>query len=569
MPSRVQSRRSWFIPRQAVLAGAVMLTGLMLASSDFAARRASALSPESPQVIALVAKAKQFLEIAPNKRIDDDSDEARDRTGLKALVGMVFVKTRPKGSEETIKQHPKVQEAISAIRGEISANFQGVPRANPVYSVAIAILFLVELDPVEFRPEIDSLVAYMLALQKPHGGWGYTNKNNGDLSMTQFAAVCLWVCASEGIEVDIGVWERLCNFTIRVQDVSGQWGYQAIDPGGFTKSAQDEMRHSMTAAGLGSLTLSAERCGLLKFKVAETPKDVYAPTKKSIANGRRNQSPNVDPSRMMSALTAGDNWLTNNYTISPTYWPYYYMYALERYQTIREHTIGTIEKDPQWYNDGVAYLESQQQPDGCWVGSSPTNRHPTADTCFAVLFLIRSFRKIIEKKALGAGVLKGHKGFDQIDPVAADAKKLPEDIEFVIAALEQNLDELDASVADLSKVDITGDIPQDKLNQIKQRLADLMISANTAAVREEVVHKLIAEDNLDNAPLLIQAMYDADEGVARAADVGLRKLSRKVRGAGDFQTNTLEEIQPVIDGWKAWYRTIKPDAVFGDEEPPE
>ena len=354
-----------------------------------------------------------------------------------------------------------------------------------------------------------------------------------------------------------------------MQDPSGQWGYQAKDPGNFTKAAQEDMRHSMTAAGLGTLTLSAERCGLLEFKDIEPAKEVYQRTKKSAAKGKRARSANVDASRVMAALKAGDAWLQQNHTVSPTYWPYYFLYAFERYQTIREHTIGTIEKDPQWYNEGVAYLESVQEEDGAWVGRQPTGLHPTADTCFAVLFLIRSFRKIIEKKALGSGLLQGRPGLVDADPATAalSAKKLPGEINDVLIALEKDLDKLDASIEELKKVDISGDIPQDRLNEIRQRLAELMISANTAAVRQQVVETLVAEKNLDNVPLLIQAMYDADLGVIQAADLGLRKLSRKVRGVGDLGTGLAEEVQPAIDAWKAWYRSIKPDAVFGDEEP--
>ena len=67
-------------------------------------------------------------------------------------------------------------------------------------------------------------------------------------------------------------------------------------------------------------------------------------------------------------------------------WHYYYLLALQRALTIPP----SQEKSGQhnWYEEGAAYLLSQQHPDGSW--KSGGQEEPIMSTCFSILFLSKA-----------------------------------------------------------------------------------------------------------------------------------------------------------------------------------
>ncbi|MEX2561255.1 MAG: hypothetical protein WD403_15135, partial [Pirellulales bacterium] len=66
--------------------------------------------------------------------------------------------------------------------------------------------------------------------------------------------------------------------------------------------------------------------------------------------------------------------------------------------------------------------------------------------------------------------------------------------------------------------------------------------------------------NLDEVPLLIEALEDPDAEVFRAAFDGLRFISRKfIGGSAPRQPDQAERIR-AIDHWESWYRSIRPVA---------
>jgi hypothetical protein len=65
-------------------------------------------------------------------------------------------------------------------------------------------------------------------------------------------------------------------------------------------------------------------------------------------------------------------------------------------------------------------------------------------------------------------------------------------------------------------------------------------------------------------PSLIYALTDGDPRVVREARDGLRLTSRKFDGFGLADSPTPEEIQAAVRQWKAWYQSVRPDAVFLD-----
>jgi len=71
-------------------------------------------------------------------------------------------------------------------------------------------------------------------------------------------------------------------------------------------------------------------------------------------------------------------------------WLYYYLYALERTGMLYDTAlIGNHD----WYLEGARILLNAQKGDGSWDGSH--FKHPTWDTCFAILFLKRATKRLV------------------------------------------------------------------------------------------------------------------------------------------------------------------------------
>jgi hypothetical protein len=65
-------------------------------------------------------------------------------------------------------------------------------------------------------------------------------------------------------------------------------------------------------------------------------------------------------------------------------------------------------------------------------------------------------------------------------------------------------------------------------------------------------------------PILIYALSDPEPRVLREAQRGLRLTSRKFEGFELSGAPPPAEVKAMIEKWKAWYRSIRPDAVFID-----
>jgi hypothetical protein len=71
-------------------------------------------------------------------------------------------------------------------------------------------------------------------------------------------------------------------------------------------------------------------------------------------------------------------------------WLYYYLYAVERTGMLYDTAlIGNHD----WYLDGARELLGAQQANGSWDASH--FKHPTWDTCFAILFLKRATKRLV------------------------------------------------------------------------------------------------------------------------------------------------------------------------------
>jgi hypothetical protein len=78
--------------------------------------------------------------------------------------------------------------------------------------------------------------------------------------------------------------------------------------------------------------------------------------------------------------------------------------------------------------------------------------------------------------------------------------------------------------------------------------------------------KTISRDrSIDNIPYLIFALSDPDYRVVKAAENGLRYISRRVNGFG-LKVGKDELTEPQLleaqGNWEAWYRSFRPDGAL-------
>jgi hypothetical protein len=532
--------------------------GGYLAGSVFclflAAQSAGAYSPDSPEVKQIVKRGVEYL--------TRDKNESGGY-GVQSLVGLALVKA------DVPRDHANIQAAVKACRAQ-SANYRQ-NRDRAVYEICVAIIFLCELDPEEYRSEITQMMQVLRKWQKDFGGWGYLEGPRiatGDTSMTQYAVLANWTADRSGvIPADTQSIVKVCNWLMRTQDRSGGWGYQGKDPQSFNLVEQEMVQNSLSAAGIGSIYVCADLLRLTKGSQMSRIRDLGLPAalrlvpKASAGGAKGPLTQEVDTKILARCMAAGNGWTERNYTINPPDWPAYYLYALERYQSFRELAEGREDKNPSWYNDGVTYLKSNQDKDGSWSFDYDTK----VDTCFAILFLTRGTKKSIQKAEGYDGRLKGGHGL----PTNTAEISIGEDGNIVKSPFrgqaETLLALLEASAADevgaeTREVEIVlSDDPQKRAEELI-RLRRL-VAADDFAVRMAALKALEKTRDLDNVPTFIFALGDPDHRMVARARNALRSLSRKFDDGLSDQPSEGAKLE-AIKRWKEWYLSIRPDAQF-------
>lgn len=510
---------------------------------------AAGLTPDSPEVQTAIRKAVKFLE----------SDAANDgRLGARALVGLVLLKN---GANH---EHPKIAQAVAAIQGAVGNRDAAQLNNIDIYSTGLSIIFLSTLNASKYRDEIERLLASLRVRQKPHGGWGYPERETGDTSMTQYGVLSMWEAAQAGCTVPRESIEAVTIWLLKTQDPSGAFGYQGTVSPTFTPVKQREMRHSMAAAGLGSVYICSDLLGFVPR--AEKRDDDLPPALKEVKPKQPDEpeaerpKTQVDPRVVRGVESRGNAWMRANSDI-PKSWAHYYLYALERYHSFRELTAGKFEKEPKWYSDGARYLVRTQSLDGSWVGQCKA----TADTAFATLFLLRSTKKSIERTwTFGEGTLQVGRGLpqytDQIAVRRGSVVSVPrwKSAKEVRAALStaqgSEYDQAVAALAELPPPEAELLAAQDAA-LLRRLTVDRLPQVRIAAVRA-----LGNARNLDHVPALIAALDDPDPAVVREAHDALRRVSRRWSVPDLPKEPNDVQRRAVVEDWKKWYLAVRPEA---------
>jgi len=512
----------------------------------------SAYTPESPEVLALVDKGLKYLE-----------GQSHVEVGGKCLVGLAFHK---RGKP---KSHPKIQEALDACREDIETE----SARDYNYGKCLAIIFLCEIDSVGHRDLINKYAELLREHQKPHGGFSYKGTPVGDTSQTQYAALAYWEMLNHGIAPDAESVQRCLNWIMRTRDPSGVWGYHGIDPGNFNLVQQtNKPGVSMAAAGMSAAMILGNCVGLLRAPMEEAPQTLSGGLDERLPSALRRielqeqksqpkraatlPAGSVDRQRLAETLQAGRAWYDKNFTLKVDEFQSYYLYSIERYYSFQEYLDGQKVEDADWYNDGVKFLQSTQQPDGSWSDQTGAE----CGTAFSVLFLLRSTQKSISVR-LGEGTLVGGRGLPRdLSKVKISGGKLvvqqePTEVDNLLGLLdESDTSSLDELLDNPAALQVT-DVGPDQARRLQQ-----VVRSGSAGARLLAVRALSGLRDVDYAPTLIFALTDPDRRVVREARDGLRSVSRNFEGFGPPDNFDDLERGKSVERWKAWYHTVRPDA---------
>lgn len=520
----------------AVRCGAFAVACLALCLGCLLDSTAKGYTKESPEVRAMVDKAKKFLETDANEQ----------RLGGRCLIGLIFIK-------EGEKDHPRVQEAAAAC---VEAAKQG--NADDVYSNGLAIIFLSDYDPKKYAKELQFFIAAMQKRQKPHGGWGYDGRETGDTSQSQYGCLGFWEAYQKGAAINPGSIDGVARWLINTQDPSGAWGYQGEIGAPGKLVPQTEITCSMVSAAMGSLLICADLVGILQPGAATEEADSL-PSLVKLKSDRDEGRPrlggtSINRQQLLDAVRKGDAWMAKNYEVEIERYTSYYLYALERYKSLQAILEGSDDPEPEWYNNGVTYLMKTQAEDGTWE----TGCGKECDTAFSVLFLIRSMETALG--SMGEGAALAGRGLPsdlsklrvQGGQLVASAAKT--ELDGLLGDLDDaKLAEMDAVINGSSVLDL-GDISDKDIRRLKQ-----LVRSGEPAARIIAVKALAQTGDFDHVPTLLYALADPDPRLAIEARDGLRFVSRRFDGFGPPDRFTRQEQLEAVDRWVRWYQGVRPD----------
>ncbi|RCS55940.1 hypothetical protein DTL42_00685 [Bremerella cremea] len=510
---------------------------------------AQALNPKSPEVLEIVAGANKFLQ----------SSKPYSRIGGRCLVALALYKSGTK------PDHPLIKGALADCK-KFAAT---VPKFehDAVYDAGMVLILLCELDPYSNHQEIENLVEFFVKCQKGHGGYGYAEKDTGDNSMTQYAALGLWLAKANQFDVPIETIAGMTNWVMSVQDPSGGFGYQGIvSPRGKARVQQADIRPSLTTAGLCSLYVSAnvlDLGGQRKKADSDVPSGFTEIDEEKKADNKKAREL-VDVGALQSVKDLGGQWMDKHFTVEGTRWQLYYLYALERYKAFEELDTGKPDPEPMWYQAGFEFIKKCRLDDG---SIKAFDEDHTIGSAFSILFLVRGTTATLKKhvKSFDNGLLAGGRGLpDDLSEAelrngkVVNVKEIPETKRFLemLNSDDGSLDDLvDADVA--FDLNLDGDSREIALKAVRRKLRQGSYASRIMAIRA-----IESVKDFESVPDLIYALSDPDPRVAIEARDALRFVSRKIDGFGMPSDPTPPEREAAIQKWKDWYLSLRPNAIF-------
>ncbi|MCM2371518.1 hypothetical protein [Aporhodopirellula aestuarii] len=489
-------------------------------------------------------------------------------TGEHSLAGYAMMKLTHDPANPVVQRG--IQSSLLFVRS-MSGRDPGGANSKTVYSAAVATLLLAEVDKMKYRKELNSLESYFRRVQFRNGGYGYAGTQKGDVSQTQYAILALWTLDNAGIVIDYDGIAKTMQWLLRVQDISGAWPYQGIDPPGDARIRQTiEVGLSMAYAGGSALLIAAD---ILQLWDAESEASLLKGMPRSVRlyeEGMENlavRRPKFPVDKVRASIKDCDAYIAKHGD-GHVAWPYYCIYTTERYESFREIAFNLPKNAPaKWYDEGVDFLKGKQANGGGWTGTSQFVTASTASS-FAVLFLSRSTQHAIEQAA--EGYLTGGQGLPgDTTKIRVEGSQIKgEPVAEAVTDLLDMLEGDDANSLEDKSLPENMKLATDPKARRAQldRLERLVRGSSSWQARRVAARLLGQSDEIRVVPSLIFALDDQDTTVRTFARDGLRFISRKFEGFGmkiePGEKQDYGEVRRAQRLWREWYLTMDPGYIF-------
>jgi hypothetical protein len=532
-------------------------------------------SPQDPEVQEMMRRGVAYLA--------ENSGSAT--FGEQILAAMAAYKLNVHiAPPKQVKDHALIASALEWFGRVRADDWNRRADFQTLYAPALTCILLLELDPEGNRDAIEALLAFIEEQQQPVGAWGYrTTPTSGDTSQMQYVCLALWLADHHGYSVDPEMGKRALVWLIDTQTPEGGWFYMNPPVLLATGKSDQEVRPSIVAAGLGSVYILSDFLGLNPQRPPASsgpvhPNEILSfklpPSVTEYVEGEELQGPGrrarveFDVAKMQQTMGMGNQWFAQNFVPNPPKWAFYYLYAFERYASMRDLVDGGISEVPDWYDQGVEYLKQTQEDDGGWpaVGGIEDNRF--VNTAFAVLFLSRSMQITLGNKIVGD--VRGGQGLKETGLLRnRNGQIISGEVEKPVSTLLDLVETTDESAALAEFADeavslvLSGGAESQaaQLAQLRQLVNDPHWEIRVAAVRF-----LSQQRDISNAPALIFALTDPDPEIAAMAHQGLRYISRKVDFAPLLPDASPADRERVKEQWTQWYLMIEPDGQLLEPE---
>ncbi len=471
--------------------------------------------------------------------------------GESAMIALALMKAEVPHSD------PSVQTCLNKILARFGTGGDYSPQMGDgpgTYEAGATIMALATEDPEKNRSLIATVANYLARRQNANGSWDYVGRSHGDTSISQYAVLGLWEAESIGVDIDPGVWDRAASWYMSVQSSAGSWNYHRDE-------ANQPETCAMTAAGIGSLLICQRE--LERFRT--TRRDNSALLTPLVLDARLdNFKPGTSATQVEGAIRRGMSWLSANFAPANAtlagQTPFYMLYGVERIGALSDkQTLGKVD----WYTKGAEFIRQQQHSDGSWH----SNHGVGMNTCWSILFLVKSTAKTIHKiniRKLGAGTLLGGRELptDLSSLTVAGGRVVSRPmngaIEGMLAAVEDpRAEAAEAAVAGI--VDRYYKEGPAVLRPFKVRFRK-MLTDKDVGLRRVAAWALAHTGDLDVIPRLIDVLVtpNEDDEVVGSARMGLMLLSRKIDGYGPPSPSTPEERKAAAQKWREWFEAIRP-----------
>ena len=564
MPRRVKLAANFRLPLIAIV---VIAIGNCLSVKSSNAQ--TAFSPNSTKVERTVQAAVKYLRKSKGSNEHD------------CLASLAIVQASKRYNADVPNNEKLVNSTVNAIKKGVSGG--QLLNSREVYYPCLALILLCEMDAERYRPEIDKLVKSFEDRQLENGAFTYMGKKSWDTSQTQFVALAYFVARQHKVDIKVDSTKRMLEFLMAVQDRQ-TWAYQASDA---------RRRISIHAACAGTVYLLSDLLQLQpRVKKVEKQRiegfgddippsiSVFIPEATAAAasddgEGQwRGDGPlvKINERKLEQVKSGANSHFEQVFTYNVEQWPYYYMFAFERYAYFREQAEGSVGNGAMrsWYDGGVKVFQSLQKPDGSFPGDSLAPE--VVNTAFAVLFLVRS-SEILSLPPSSSSLAGGNdlarlsgKKLKELKGGQIQSSEASQNLNELLDSLNQDLSaEQLATLTDSLKTAIRDYQNRPETSRTEaQGFLRLLVKDKNYYKRLIAVRFLAGEQDLDNAPALIYAMGDPDIRICVEAHNGLRLISRKIDSIKLPDNPNRSDLATAKEKWASWYTKLRPGAELFD-----